>query len=200
MFIQIEETPNPETLKFLPGRTVLLEGTLEIKSDNDQSLSCELADLLLNSSGIKSVFFTTDFIAITKEKDSEWFYIKPSLLSIIMDYYMRNDHVLLKRKLENKFDEKFILSKIEDNTLISEESSLNLITIAKINDLLEKYIRPAIHQDGGDVSLVSFKNGIAYLEMKGACSGCPRSMATLKLGIENMLKQYIPDVVEVRSL
>ena len=188
MFIQTEETPNPATLKFLPGKTILPKGTLEFKSKNEAK-DFELANLIFSDSNVKGVFIGRDFLTVTKSSKVEWEVLKPSVLSVILDFFSSGgvieDQVEVKK---SESQEKIVYSK-KDKEIVE-----------KINNLLEERIKPAVAQDGGDISFVKLQNNIVFLELRGACSGCPSSTATLKMGIENMLKHYIPEVIEVRPV
>ncbi len=183
MFIQTEETPNPATLKFIPGRPVLPGATASFTSREaaDQN---KLAQRLFDVSGVEAVFFGEDFISITKNDAVDWLVIKPSLLGAIMDYFLRHDQVMMG-------DE-------SDKTKPSYDASDPVI--AEICELLETRIRPAVAQDGGDIQFENFEDGVVYVRMHGACAGCPSSTATLKSGIENMLRHYVPEVQEVRAI
>ena len=181
MFIQTEDTPNPLTIKFLPGKEVMKSGTADFKN-KDLSANSPLASRLFDVEGIDGVFLGSDFISVTKKKDAEWFSLKPSILGKIMEHYASGEAVLLV----NSYD--------ESNEDIDESD-----TVQQIKKLLETRVRPAVAMDGGDIQFESFEDGIVTLLMKGACSGCPSSTATLKMGIENMLRHYIPEVQEVRA-
>jgi Fe-S cluster biogenesis protein NfuA len=185
MFIQTEVTPNPATLKFLPGRIVLGSGTAEFRSV-DEARSSPLAERLFGVSGVSGVFLGGDFVAVTKS-EGEWPHLKPAILGAIMEHYMSGVPLLAdgsgpEQEAEEFFDEK------------------DAETVATIKDLIETRVRPAVANDGGDITFRGFKEGIVYLHMKGACSGCPSSTATLRHGIQNLLKHYVPDVVEVRPM
>ena len=182
MFIQTEDTPNPETLKFIPGDAVLKMGTRDF-ADKDASNISPLAARLFQVGGVMRVFLSTDFISVTKETSSDWNELKPAILAGIMEHYSSGNPVL------NPEEEK------ETLTINSEDTE----TIKQIKDLLETRVRPAVAMDGGDISFCSFEEGVVTLQMKGACAGCPSSTATLKMGIENMLRHYIPEVREVRA-
>ena len=181
MFIQTEETPNPNTLKFIPGVKVLEEGTVEFK-DLNSSKTSNLAKLIFQVSGVERVFLATDFVSVTKISDSNWEILKPLILTAIMDHYASGKKVI--EKYENHKSE----SSIDDSEVVKQ-----------IKELIDQRVRPAVAMDGGDISFCSFENGIVTLQMKGACAGCPSSTATLKMGIENMLRHYIPEVVEVKA-
>ena len=180
MFIQTEDTPNPLTIKFLPGKEVMKSGTADFKS-KDLSQNSPLASRLFDIEGIDGVFLGSDFISVTKKKNEEWFSLKPSILGKIMEHYASGESVLLVNN-----------SDLNDETNDSD-------TVQQIKKLLETRVRPAVAMDGGDIQFESFEDGIVTLLMKGACSGCPSSTATLKMGIENMLRHYIPEVQEVRA-
>ena len=180
MFIQTEDTPNPLTIKFLPGKEVMKSGTADFKS-KDLSQNSPLASRLFDIEGIDGVFLGSDFISVTKKENEEWFSLKPSILGKIMEHYASGESVLLVNS-----------SDLNDETNDSE-------TVQQIKKLLETRVRPAVAMDGGDIQFESFEDGIVTLLMKGACSGCPSSTATLKMGIENMLRHYIPEVQEVRA-
>ena len=182
MFIQTEQTPNPATLKFLPGRDVLGRGTADFPSREDAARS-PLAQRLFEIDGVEGVFLGADFITITKTAAKDWFLLKPSILGVIMEHFTANRPVLL-----------------DDVGSGHTESGDDDEIVQQIKELLDTRVRPAVAQDGGDITFHGFEDGVVYLVMKGACSGCPSSTATLKAGIENMLRHYIPEVVEVRAV
>ncbi|TMJ34292.1 MAG: NifU family protein [Alphaproteobacteria bacterium] len=184
MFIQTEPTPNPATLKFLPGRTVLASGTLDMR-DPESAAQSPLAESLIAIEGISGVFFGSDFIAVTKA-GSEWQQLKPAVLGAIMEHFMSGAPIVKSEGATSETQEFFA----------SEDSE----TVATIKELIESRVRPAVANDGGDITFRGFKDGIVYLDMKGACSGCPSSTATLRHGIQNLLRHYVPDVVEVRPM
>lgn len=186
MFIQTETTPNPATLKFLPGQTVMELGTANFTTGDDATRS-PLAQRLFGIDGIAGVFLGGDFITTTKTPDGDWDVLKAQILSAIMDHYTSGDAIIIENatpQVPENADED------------GEESSV----VAQIKELIETRVRPAVAQDGGDIIFHGFQEGIVYLQMQGACSGCPSSTATLKHGIENMLKYYVPEVVEVRPV
>jgi len=183
MFIQTETTPNPATLKFLPGRTVLAEGTLDMR-DRSQAEQSPLAARLFEIKGVGGVFFGTDFIAVTKV-DGEWQQLKPVLLGAIMEHFMSGAPIVNAGGTTNAGADEFFDPKDAE-------------TVSMIKDLIETRVRPAVANDGGDITFRGFKDGVVYLDMKGACSGCPSSTATLRHGIQNLLRHFVPDVVEVR--
>ncbi len=180
MFIQTEATPNPATLKFLPGVPVMTAGTADYRNATGASNS-PLAQALFNVAGVTGVYLGADFITVSKSDDKEWLLLKPAVLGVIMDHFVSGAPVMTgAAEADHATGE---LSAIEE----------------QIKDLLDTRIRPAVAQDGGDITFHRFEDGVVYLSMKGACAGCPSSTATLKSGIENMLRHYIPEVQEVRS-
>jgi Fe-S cluster biogenesis protein NfuA len=183
MFIQTEATPNPATLKFLPGRTVLPEGTLDMR-DKDAAAQSPLATRLFGIAGVSGVFFGADFITVTKT-EGEWHQLKPAVLGAIMEHFMSGAPVLNAGAAPVETTQEFFESKDAE-------------TVTIIKDLIETRVRPAVANDGGDITFRGFKDGIVYLDMKGACSGCPSSTATLQHGIQNLLRHFVPDVIEVR--
>tara|TARA_B100002051_G_scaffold260438_1_gene280926 strand:+ start:1107 stop:1670 length:564 start_codon:yes stop_codon:yes gene_type:complete len=185
MFIQTEQTPNPQTLKFLPGKVVMDDGTAFYQKAEDVNNS-PFAKRLFDVEGVEGVFFGSDFITITKNQSTEWQVMKPIILGSIMDHYNSGEETILKE--QNK-----------KNTSLQSDSDDSDI-VKQIKELLDTRVRPAVAMDGGDIIYDSFKDGIVYLQMQGACSGCPSSTATLKMGIENMLKHYVPEVQEVRPI
>jgi len=189
MFIQTEATPNPATLKFIPGRTVLDTGTMEFANREAASRS-PLAERLFDVQGVKSVFYGADFVTVTKD-DSDWQHLKPAILGAIMEHYMSGAPLLADGTAGN------------DEALDEEEEffdEADAETVATIKDLIETRVRPAVANDGGDITFRGFKEGVVYLNMKGSCAGCPSSTATLQHGIQNLLKHFVPDVVEVRPM
>lgn len=187
MFIQIEETPNPDALKFLPGQEILPEGSMEFKSEEEASVS-PLATCLLKIVGVQSVFLGTDFISITKESKKDWFVLKPLVLSTLMEALTTKIPVLDENAKPQTSG--------ATNKVQADDSEI----VAQIKELLETRVAPAVAQDGGEIVFHDFDEGIVYLEMRGACSGCPSSTMTLKAGIENMLRYYVPEVQEVRPV
>ena len=184
MFIQTEATPNPATLKFLPGRPVLENGTLDMR-DRAEAASSPLAERLFDISGIGGVFLGSDFIAVTKT-DGDWQHLKPAILGAIMEHFMAGGPIVVGDGATDGADEFFDDKDAE--------------TVATIKELIETRVRPAVANDGGDITFRGFKDGVVYLNMKGACAGCPSSTATLRHGIQNLLRHFVPDVVEVRPM
>ena len=185
MFIQTEATPNPATLKFLPGRPVLGEGTLDI-TDPTAAERSPLALRLFAVDGVTGVFFGGDFITVTKAK-GEWQQLKPAILGAIMEHYLSGAPIVADGGAPELGSDEFFDEKDAE-------------TVATIKELIEQRVRPAVANDGGDITFRGFKDGIVFLNMKGSCAGCPSSTATLKHGIQNLLRHYVPDVVEVRPM
>ena len=185
MFIQTEPTPNPATLKFLPGQTVLANGTLDLR-DKEAAAQSPLAERLFGIEGVSGVFFGTDFIAVTKS-GGEWQQLKPAVLGAIMEHFMSGAPIVAGGSDTAASADEFFDAADSD-------------TVATIKELIEARVRPAVANDGGDITFRGFKDGVVYLDMKGACSGCPSSTATLRHGIQNLLRHYLPDVVEVRPM
>ena len=183
MFIQTEYTPNPATLKFLPGREVMSSGTADF-ADATTAGRSPLAETLFGIDGIERVFFGSDFVTVTKREDKEWAVVKPAVLGAIMDHYTSGKPIVAEGAVEAK-----------PAATDSENDEL----VQQIIELIDTRVRPAVAQDGGDIIFKDFKDGVVTLHMQGSCSGCPSSTATLKMGIENMLKHYIPEVIEVRA-
>jgi Fe-S cluster biogenesis protein NfuA len=189
MFIQTEATPNPATLKFIPGRVVLDGGTMEF-ANREAAARSPLAERLFGIPGVTGVFYGSDFITVTKEA-GDWQHLKPAILGAIMEHYM-SGATLLADGIEANDD----LADEEDEFYSEADAD----TVAQIKDLIETRVRPAVANDGGDITFRGFKDGVVYLNMKGACSGCPSSTATLQHGIQNLLRHFLPDVVEVRPM
>ena len=189
MFIQTEATPNPATLKFIPGRVVLDGGTLEFAS-KEAAAGSPLAERLFDVPGVTGVFYGSDFITVTKS-GGEWQQLKPAILGAIMEHYMSGAALLADGTVAND-DERDEHDEFYDKA--------DAETVGMIKELIETRVRPAVANDGGDITFRGFKDGIVYLNMKGACSGCPSSTATLKHGIQNLLRHFVPEVVEVRPV
>jgi Fe-S cluster biogenesis protein NfuA len=189
MFIQTEATPNPATLKFIPGRTVLGSGTLEFTS-REAAARSPLAEKLFGVPGVTSVFYGSDFVTVTKD-DSDWQHLKPAILGAIMEHYMSGAPLLADGSAGSD------AAADEEGEFFNADDAE---TVATIKDLIETRVRPAVSGDGGDITFRGFRDGVVYLNMKGSCSGCPSSTATLQHGIQNLLKHFVPDVVEVRPV
>lgn len=189
MFIQTEDTPNPATLKFLPGRDVVGEGgtIVEITRGGDVSRA-PLAEMLFMIPDVERVFFGTDYISVTRNEDAQWKHLKPAVLGAIMDFYVAGGQPLLEQLQSGE---------VEEHTYEGE----TLEIVEQIKELIELRVRPAVAQDGGDIVFRHFdeEDGSVYLEMRGACAGCPSSTMTLKSGIENLLKHYVPEVNRVEQ-
>ncbi len=183
MFIQTEATPNPDSLKFIPGRIVMPQGTASFACLEDCHNS-PLARRLMGVNQVVSVFFGNDFITITKEPTADWFALKPLILGIIMEHFVANLPAIEEGQTPSSYDQA-----VDDDPLVQQ-----------IKELIDTRVRPAVAQDGGDITFHSFVDGVVYLKMQGACAGCPSSTATLKSGIENMLRYYVPEVLEVRAI
>ena len=182
MFIQTEDTPNPATLKFLPGREVMGAQPPADFPNAEAAAASPLATALFTVDGVVSVFFGADFIAISKGPAFEWQHIKPALLQAIMEHFVADLP---------------ILSGQAEAAPVAEEDSE---TVAIIKQILDTRVRPAVAQDGGDIVFHGFEDGIVSLHMRGACAGCPSATATLKQGVENLLRHYVPAVTEVRAV
>jgi Fe-S cluster biogenesis protein NfuA len=185
MFIQTESTPNPATLKFLPGQTVLEVGTADFPT-SDTAAASPLATRLFSVEGVTGVFFGIDFVTVTKDDTVEWDHLKPSLLGAIMEHYQSGQSVM---GADHKPSSGHAEHTGEDGAIVEQ-----------IKELLDSRVRPAVAQDGGDITFHGFERGVVYLHMQGACAGCPSSTLTLKMGIENLLRHYIPEVTEVRPV
>jgi Fe-S cluster biogenesis protein NfuA len=186
MFIQTEPTPNPATLKFIPGQTVLGDDTVDYRSKAEAAGS-PLASRLFEIDGVTGVFLGSDFISVTKG-DAEWPHIRPAILGAIMEHYVSGAPIVGSAAAERD------LPPVEQYDPKDEE------TVRTIKELLDTRVRPAVANDGGDITFHGFKEGVVYLHMRGACAGCPSSTATLRHGIENLLKHFCPDVQEVRPV
>lgn len=182
MFIQTEQTPNPATLKFLPGVDVLGRGAADFP-DSESAVRSPLAQSLFAVDGVTGVFLGADFITITKDGAKDWYMMKPLLLGAIMNHFSSGRPVMSEAAGDGH-----------------EAGDADDEVVAQIKELLDTRVRPAVAQDGGDITFHGFDKGIVYVSMKGSCSGCPSSTATLKAGIENMLRHYIPEVQEVRAV
>ncbi|KAF0119409.1 MAG: putative iron-sulfur cluster scaffold NifU-like [Rhodospirillaceae bacterium] len=188
MFIQTEPTPNPASLKFLPGRSIMARGTADFPSP-DTARSSPLAQRLFDVQGVRGVFLGSDFVTITKIDGTEWSLLKPAVLGALAEHFLSGDAVVHERPVgegaENEEDE--------------EDADAEGI-VRRIRELLDTRVRPAVARDGGDIIFRAFRDGVVYLRLQGSCSGCPSSTATLKNGIENLLQHYIPEVLAVRAV
>ncbi|WP_341760376.1 NifU family protein [Candidatus Endowatersipora endosymbiont of Watersipora subatra] len=187
MFIQTEATPNPATLKFLPGKTVSRNGPFEFTCAEDAAHRSALAETLFRIDNVTGVFFGFDFITVTKSDSIDWQNLKPAILGAIMEHFMTGIPVIYPQKEEFSDVETFV-----------EEGSEEIV--ATIKELLETRVRPAVAQDGGDITFYGYKDGHVFLRMRGACAGCPSSTATLQHGIQNLLKHFIPEVERVEAV
>ena len=185
MFIQTESTPNPATLKFLPGQTVLEAGTADFPSAETAGKS-PLAQRIFAVQGVTGVFFGNDFVTVTKDDGVEWDHVKPAILGAVMEHFQSGQPA--------------IDSGEQAASGHAEHSGEDSEVVDQIKDLLDSRVRPAVAQDGGDITFHGFERGVVYLHMQGACAGCPSSTLTLKMGIENLLRHYIPEVTEVRPV
>ncbi len=184
MFIQTESTPNPATLKFLPGQAVLDAGTADFPSQDSAGAS-PLAQRIFAVEGVAGVFLGTDFITVTKAETVAWEHLKPSILGAVMEHYQSGQPAIAGDAGSGGHAE----HDGEDSGIVNQ-----------IKELLDTRVRPAVAQDGGDITFHGFERGVVYLHMQGACAGCPSSTLTLKMGIENLLRHFIPEVTEVRPV
>ncbi len=184
MFIETEITPNPETLKFLPGKVMLEAGSVDFPTSEEAEKS-PLARGLFGINGVAGVFIGYDFVTVTKDQDLDWLDLKADVLGALMQFFMTGSPIL------------------EEGVVITggdEDDGADPEIVHQIKELLDQKVRPAVAQDGGDIVYHGFKEGVVYLKMQGACAGCPSSSMTLKHGIENLLKYYVPEVTEVRAV
>ena len=186
MFIQTEDTPNPETMKFLPGMPLIEKGTVEVKSIEEAERYAPLASRLFAAGSIQQVFIARDFVSVTTTQDGDWDILRPLLITALMQHLTFGEPIVH----DSYFDQK------QNNAGDTDVPQIN----KEIMALLEERVRPAVAQDGGDIEFDRFEDGVLYLHMRGACAGCPSSTLTLKAGIENMMKHYIPEVQEVRAV
>ena len=191
MMIQTEHTPNPDTMKFLPGKKVSDVGPIEFLK-TDKTIKIPLVNKILALKGTTMVFFGEDFITVKKEKDLNWEDLKHGIISEINDYYSKGNDVVVGKDLRLAK----ILNKSDSNSKPVQSNEI----INKINEVLDSKIRPAVARDGGDITFKSFKDGVVTVELKGSCSGCPSSIMTLKQGVQNLLCHYIPEVKSVDSI
>ena len=187
MFIQTEATPNPATLKFLPGKEVLTDGTADFRDAEAAAEASPLAARLFAVPGVTGVFFGYDFITVTKA-DADWQHLKPAILGAIMEHFMSGQPVMAEAgPVEDSAGEEFYDEADEE-------------IVVTIKELLDTRVRPAVAQDGGDITFRGYENGVVFLHMKGACAGCPSSTATLKHGIQNLLRHFVPEVQQVEQV
>ena len=191
MIVETEHTPNPDTLKFLPGKKVSEVGPIEFLK-NDKSIKVSLANKILSLEGTVMVFFGEDFITVKKEKDLNWDSLKHGIISEINDYYSKGNNVVIKKDLN--------LENILKKSKSSSESVQSNQIVDKIKEVLDSKVRPAVAKDGGDITFKSFTDGVITVELKGSCSGCPSSVMTLKQGVQNLLCHYIPEVKSVEAI
>lgn len=191
MFIETETTPNPASLKFLPGKPVMPSGTREFASPEAAEAS-PLAQAIFDTGEVTGVFFGGDFVTVTAAPGADWSALKPQVVSILLDHFVSEAPLFAPGTASG------IAVPAEDEFAV-EDDPANADIVDQIKDLLETRVRPAVAGDGGDIQYRGFKDGVVYLQMQGACSGCPSSTATLKHGIEGLLKHYVPEVVEVRA-
>ncbi|MEL6549506.1 MAG: NifU family protein [Pseudomonadota bacterium] len=185
MFIQTEATPNPSTVKFLPGQTVLEAGTADFPSAEAAEAS-PLAARIFKVSGVTNVFLGYDFASVTKADEADWDDIKPAILGAVMEHFSSGDPVMA--------------GELDTSSGHADFEGEDAHVVVQIKELLDTRVRPAVAQDGGDITFHGFDRGVVYLHMQGACAGCPSSTLTLKMGIENLLRHYIPEVAEVRPV
>ncbi|QWC55987.1 NifU family protein [Erythrobacter sp. 3-20A1M] len=191
MFIETETTPNPATLKFLPQREVMPSGTREFANPEDAEAS-PLAQALFDTGEVTNVLFGGDFISVSKAPGVEWTDLKPQVVAILLDHFVSQAPLFAAGSAAG-------ISVPAEDAMVVEEDPADADIVAQINELLDTRVRPAVAGDGGDISYRGFRDGVVYLGMQGACAGCPSSTATLKHGIEGLLKHYVPEVTEVRA-
>ncbi|TKT82618.1 NifU family protein [Aquamicrobium sp. LC103] len=189
MFIQTEATPNPATLKFLPGKVVLEEGTADFRDAETAGAASQLAGRLFDVPGVTGVFFGYDFITVSKD-GADWQHLKPAILGTIMEHFMSGQPVMATESGagERHGDGEEFYDKDDEEIVLT------------IKELLDTRVRPAVAQDGGDITFRGYENGVVFLNMKGACAGCPSSTATLKHGIQNLLRHFVPEVQQVEQV
>lgn len=191
MFIETESTPNPATLKFLPNRQVMVSGTRDFSTPESAEVS-PLAQAIFDTGEVANVFFGSDFVSVTAAPGADWGALKPMVVTILLDHFVSEAPLFAGGGAGD-------IAVPEDAELVVDDDPANADIVAQIHELLETRVRPAVAGDGGDIAYRGFKDGIVYLGMQGACAGCPSSTATLKHGIEGLLKHYVPEVVEVRA-
>lgn len=185
MFIQTQDTPNPQTMKFIPGVVVMPLGTATFTKSVKHDVESNLATMLLDIQGVESVFFAENFITVTKSNELDWDVLKPLILTGMIDYFLTGSPVVSIPNIDIK---------------IKELDSVDTEIVKQIKSIIETRVQPAVAQDGGSIIFRDFTDGIVYVELQGACSGCPSSTITLKSGIENMLKHYVPEVISVEAI
>ena len=185
MFIQTEQTPNPATLKFLPGQDVMADGVADF-TDIAASEGSPLAQRLFAVDGVTGVFLGRDFVTVTKAEGQDWYSLKPAVLGALMEHFKSGDPVISPD------------AELADETMGVSDADDEIVS--QIKELIDTRVRPAVAQDGGDIIFHGFQKGVVYLHMRGACAGCPSSTITLKNGIENLLRYYVPEVSEVRPI
>ena len=190
MYIETETTPNPATLKFLPGELVMTAGTREF-TDEDQASASPLAEALFSLGDVTGVFFGRDFVSVTAGQGVDWSQLKPQVVAMLLDHFVSG------APLFSGPDASGIVVPAEDENFADDPADADIVE--QIKELIETRVRPAVANDGGDIIYKGFREGVVYLTMQGACSGCPSSSATLKQGIEGLLKHYVPEVTEVRA-
>ncbi|MGQ7829518.1 NifU family protein [Altererythrobacter sp. Z27] len=193
MFIETETTPNPASLKFLPGRQVMASGTREFATPEAAEAS-PLAQAIFDTGEVTNVFFGSDFISVTAAPGTSWTALKPQVVAILLDHFVSEAPLFAGGDASG-----ISVPPEAEEVLLVEEDPADADIVAQINELLETRVRPAVAGDGGDIAYRGFKDGVVYLTLQGACSGCPSSTATLKHGIEGLLKHYVPEVIEVRA-
>jgi Fe-S cluster biogenesis protein NfuA len=191
MFIETETTPNPATLKFLPGEHVMPSGTREFTSIEQAAVS-PLAGAIFGLGDVTGVFYGRDFISVTIAPGAEWSANRPQVLSLLLDHFVAQAPLFIGQGAD------FSVPDEDDDAMIGDDPADTEI-VEQIKDLIETRVRPAVANDGGDITYRGFREGVVYLKMQGACSGCPSSSATLKQGIESLLRHYVPEVQEVRA-
>ncbi|WP_306049631.1 NifU family protein [Oceaniradius stylonematis] len=189
MFIQTETTPNPATLKFLPGQVVMEMGTADFRDAGEAGAKSPLAGRLFDVDGVTGVFFGYDFVTVTKDDAHDWMHMKPAVLAAIMEHFMAGAPVMAEQNGAGDTGDEEEFFEAGDESIV-----------ATIKELIETRVRPAVAQDGGDITFRGFRDGVVFLHMKGACAGCPSSTATLKHGIQNLLRHFIPEVEQVEAV
>lgn len=190
MFIQTEATPNPATLKFLPGKEVMQSGTADFRDADSARATSPLASRLFEIPGVTGVFLGYDFVTVTKQEEPDWQHLKPAVLGAIMEHFMSGVPVMAEGTVSDTAAD-------EGSEFFDAEDEEIVLTI---KELLDTRVRPAVAQDGGDITFRGYQNGTVFLNMKGACAGCPSSTATLKHGIQNLLRHFVPEVQQVEQV